>query len=1099
MPLKSVVIRHPFIILLLPLLASLAACRSDTPAQADRPISYEALAAGFQDPPASTRPWVYWYWISDHISREGITRDLEMMDSLGIGAALIGNIFLPEVPRGRVPVLSEEWYGMLGHAIREGRRLGIDIGLFNGPGWVQSGGPWVDSTMAMRHLAWSSRRVKGPALFSDQLEQPASAFQDVAVLAFPLPEKNPMEEANPTIAASHPLAGIPRLIDQDVRTGCGFPADQMKTEPLVIELEFDHPVEARSLLVHPLPEPFSVDIELQVWETDRFRTIRTFSLDRSNPMPAVGPMPFGPVTISFPLVEARRFRLIFSRLNEKAVWFTDVERHGGIAEIELSSSPRLEHFVEKQLGKMHQLPMPLWRDYQWDKPENFRDEQETIDSTQVKDLTGLIGANGRLNWEVPEGDWLILRFGMTPTGVTNAPVSEEGLGLEVDKMNRALVRKHFRAYLDPLLTKLSPEERAAFKYLVVDSYETGSQNWTDDLTPIFSERYGYDPIPWLPVLTGRIVQNSDLSDRFLWDLRRLVADLIGEQYIGGLQEIAAEHGLKLWVENYGHWGFPGEFLQYGSRADLVAGEFWNEGELGNIECRAAASAGHIYGKEPVFAEAYTAAREHYTRYPALLRQRGDWSFTQGINHHVLHVYIQQPYPDSFPGVNAWFGVEFNRHNTWFPYAKPWIDYLRRNHFLLQQGNYQADVCYFIGEGAPLMTGIQEPPLPPGYAFDYINADVILNRLTVENNRLTLPNGISYRLLVLPPLETMSPQLLQKVSDLVRQGAAILGEPPQHSPSLAGYPDADREVAALANELWAGCDGQRVQAVTFGQGTVLRGMNLAEALAWLNATPDLEIPEDAPIAWIHRADAGTDIYFLTNQSERPQEVTVAFRVAGKQPELWDAVSGDRRILSDFRLEGKATSIPLQFRPGQSYYLVFSGPPKNLPRQANFPEVRDLASIRGPWSVLFDPRLGGPPEEVVFDTLTDWSRHSDERIRFYSGPATYRTKFRLDELPEDGRLFLSLGDVRHLARIRLNGREAGGVWTDPWEVEVTGLVQAGENNLEIDVVNTWVNRLIKDSSLPEEDRLTWTAVNPYRPGNGPQEAGLTGRLRLQVTER
>src|SRR5690606_34697719 len=446
----------------------------------------------------------------------------------------------------------------------------------------------------------------------------------------------------------------------------------------------------------------------------------------------------------------------------------------GIAEVELHTAPRVERFKEKSLARMHPTPLPYWHDYQWERQAEPDDASYVVNPTEVVNLTKSLGTDGELNWEVPEGDWVILYTGMMPTGVTNSPASPEGRGLEIDKMSRVHVAKHFDAFLGEILRRVPAEDRKTFKIVVGDSYETGGQNWTDDFIPKFQKAMGYDPTPYVPALYGYVVGSQEQSDRFLWDVRRFIADNVAYEYVGGLRDISHKHGLTTWLENYGHWGFPGEFLQYGGQSDEVGGEFWSEGDLGNIENRAASSAAHIYGKNKVSAESFTAAGNTFGRYPALFKQRGDRFFTEGINNSLLHVYIPQPYEDRRPGVNAWFVNEFNRFNTWFDDMDLFIDYLKRCNYFLQQGRYVADVAYFIGEDAPKMTGVQDPPLPPGYSFDYINAEVILNRLTVRDGRFVLPDGLSYRILVLPRLNNMRPELLRKLEQLVKAGGILLG-------------------------------------------------------------------------------------------------------------------------------------------------------------------------------------------------------------------------------------------------------------------------------------------------------------------------------------
>jgi hypothetical protein len=903
--------------LLIPLIA-LALLPFNTPAA-------DSLERGFAQPPDSTKPWCYWYWITDNISREGITKDLEAMKRAGISQAFVGSIYLDEVKHGTVKALTEEWWGMVEHAIREGGRLGVDVGLFNCPGWSQSGGPWIKPDQAMRYVVSTERRVKGPLRFAEKLAPPREPFQDMAVLAFPAPQNDADTIAahSPRVTCTPVVDSAERLADGDRKTAVMFPkgAGQGKTS-FTVDLEAAAPFTARSLVLYPAETPFAAQCELQAAGEDGiFHKVREFPLDRSNTNVHVGPIQCGPVAVAFPAQTAKRFRLVI----------TDLRNKGGLAEIELSGAARLERFVEKQLGKMHPTPLPMWDTYLWPVTAEPESPGFAVPSGTVLNLSDKLAADGTLRWDVPAGDWVILRTGMTPTGTRNSPASPEGQGLEVDKMNRAAAQAHFDAYIGKLLQRMPPADRKAFKYVIADSYEMGSQNWTDGFNELFRKRYGYDPLPWLPVLTGRLVGNADQSDRFLWDLRRLVADRVAYDYVGGLREACHRHGLKLWLENYGHWGYPAEFLQYGGQTDEVSGEFWATGDLGSIELRCASSAAHTYGKPIVHAEAFTSG-VLFESTPWSLKRRGDWALTEGINHWVLHVYVHQPWDDRRPGVNAWFSTEFNRHNTWFEQSREWIDYYRRCDFLLQQGRHVADVAYFIGEDTPKMTGIRKPALPPGYNFDYINAEVIEQRLKVKDGRFILPDGMSYRVLVLPELDTMRPELLAKLRDLAKAGGAILGPPPSRSPSRQGYPECDAQVKKLAAELWGREDKAPRGAssrLTTHASRIFRDTELQPVLNALGIAPDFSGADPKQILWTHRSSREADIYFLSNQGEQAAAITPVFRVSGKVPELWDAVSGRAVKTAAFEPVEGGMRVPLELGPRGSLFVVFREPVGRTP--------------------------------------------------------------------------------------------------------------------------------------------------------------------------
>ena len=988
------------------------------------------LRQDFATPPAATKPRCYWYWMDGHITKAGLTKDLEAMRRIGIGEGYIGIISGQSgMPASGGPeALSDAWWSFIEHAIREAGRLGVDIGFFNSPGWSQSGGPWVKPEQAMRYIVLPETRITGPQHFEEKLPAPEGAFQDMAVLAFPAPE------------------------DDEV---CA--AETART-PTGVTFEMPAPFTARSLTVHPVAS-VNVTAELQVSDDGQaYRTIETFAIDRHNLRVNVGPVPLAPIVVSFPATEARFFRLSFSAPCE-------------LGDICLSPAARIESVAEKSLVKMFQDPLPPFDFYSWPAQPASTPEHLAVDSEKVVNLTGHMAADGTLRWDAPAGEWVVLRAGMMPTGTKNSPSPPEATGLEVDKMNREALRAHFDAYVGNLLNRMPAGERTALKHVVADSYEMGPQNWTDGFAADFRARYGYDPMRWLPALTGRVVNSAEESDRFLWDLRRMVADRVALDYVGGLRELCNEHGLRMWLENYGHWGFPGEFLKYGGASHEIGGEFWVTGSLGSIECRAAASAAHIYGMPVVWAEAFTGGPA-FVNTPRDFKARGDWAFCEGINQFVLHVVIHQPWEDRKPGINAPWGTEFNRHNTWFEYARPWVDYLRRCSVLLQTGAPVADIAYFIGEDTPKMTGTCQPPLPPGYDFDYINADVIENRMTVEDGHFVLPSGMRYRLLVLPESETMRPALLRCIERLVDRGGAVLGPRPKRSPSLQDFPDCDAEVRDIAASLW-------------GEGRVMTGDDLEEALQELQAPPDVICSRS--ILWKHRKEGETDIYFVSNQRDRKRTATLSFRVSGRTPELWWPDTG-RIETVPFEIADGRTTLSVRLEPAGSVFVVFG---MNTPNaKAPKPELHQVAEISGPWQVAF------PSGQVTFNKLASWTAHPNPAIKYYSGTATYRTTFTVAE--PDPTTVLDLGKVDEMARVHVNGHEVATLWKPAYTAAIGPMLQAGENTLEVDVVNTWLNRLVGDAQPEVEAPETFTTSKLWNAETPLQSAGLLGPVVLRAAK-
>jgi hypothetical protein len=850
-------------------------------------------------------------------------------------------------------------------------------------------------------------------------------------------------------------------------------------------------------------------------------------------MLGVGPLPLAPVVISFPAVADRHFRLLCGSV-------------GALGDVQISAAARVDSLAEKSLIKMFQEPLPPFDFYTWPPAPEPESADLSIRPESVIDLTESLRPDGALEWKVPPGDWVILRSGLVPTGTTNSPAPAEATGLEVDKMNRTALKAHFDAYIAPLLKKLSPAERKSWTHVIADSYETGPQNWTDGFAADFQKRYGYDPMRFLPVMGGRIVGSADQSDRFLWDLRRFVADRIASEYVGGLRDLCHEAGLKLWLENYGHWGFPAEFLQYGGQSDEIGGEFWVGSSLGGVEARAAASAAHTYGKPVVWAEAFTGGPS-FANTPRDLKNLGDWSFAEGINQFVFHVYIHQPWEDKKPGVNAWFGTEFNRHNTWFDASKPWIDYLRRCSVMLQTGKHVADVAYYIGEDTPKMTGIRNPELPCGYDYDYINSEVIEKHLSVKDGRFVLPDGMSYRLLVLPESATMRPAVLKKLGKLVADGGAVLGPAPMRSPSLENFPACDDDVQKLAAGIWK--DNQ-----------VMTGIPLAQAFKRLGVPADVVVPAD--VLWKHRCDGKTDIYFLTNPRSSARTETISFRISDRTPELWWPETGKIQALADYQFADGRLQVPISFDPQGSVFVVFrnartsdqlitpqnpgslkiikasyatkdgtaatdvtanlsaairngrldfpvendalGGDPAYLkekqltvefttagkPGTITLPEHARLQiptspELPGPWNVSF------PGHSLSFEKLISWTEHPDADIKYFSGSATYSKRFQIPDLKSQ--IHLDLGTVHAIAKVRLNGRQIATLWKEPYTTDITAALRQGSNTLEVEVINSWHNRLVGDRQAGARP-TSFTTTNSFKAGTPLQPSGLLGPVRL-----
>ena len=1022
------------------------------------------LEQNFKNPPEEVQTAVYWYWISGNISKEGVIDDLHAMKRAGINRAFIGDIgqdgFYTE---NSVKIFSDEWWEVLHTALKTAAELDIEIGIFNSPGWSQSGGPWVKPEQAMRYLASSQTTLTGPQQASIKLDIPTEQFQHVRTIAFPTPATDKVEV---------------KIVPNNIKDLSNLEAN----EPHQIELQAERATKMRSLTIYPahrvMLRTAHVDAELN----GQWVRIADAKVDRSKADLNVGFTPYAPVTISFPATEASRFRLTLDASPQA----------GGIERIELSPLPRIASYAEKTLAKMCQTPLPYWDHYMWQAEPALDDKSLAIAPEKVIDITNNVSADGTLSWSVPEGEWTILHTGMTPTGVTNAPATPEATGLEIDKMSAKHVESHFNSFIGEILRRIPEKDRSTFKVVVQDSYETGGQNFTDDMIEKFEQTYGYSMIPYLPTLYGQVVNSPDHSNRFLWDLRRMIANRIAYDYVGGLKKVSNAHGLTTWLECYGHWGFPGEFLQYGGQSDEIGGEFWSAGDLGDIENRAASSCGHIYGKRKIWAESNTSGGPAYSRSPIDMKQRTDRFFTEGINATLLHLYIEQANTDRYPGINAWFGNEFDAHNTWYSHMDLFTTYLKRCNYMLQQGLNIADVAYLIGEDAPKMTGLQHPALPKGYQFDYINAEVLMLGTNVVKGNIMLPHGTSYRVLVLPPIDNMRPDLLEKIKRMVRDGATILGAPPTHSPSLENYPAADASVEQMARELWGECYDKKGM-VKYGKGRVFNGYSLEELFAEINLVADCHIPAEAPLLYNHRSSMGAEIYFVSNQANNPVSTELTFRInANMRPELWSAIDGSIKALPEYEVTAQGIKLPLEFDALGSYFIVFRDKVAAPTQEKNFAKAKSSTPITAPWRLTFEGKLSSP-EPIQLNNLSNLSQSENNEVKYFSGTINYSSTFHLSNI--EGSTVVDFDKVECMAKVYVNGKYAGGTWCEPFKVDISDQIIEGENQIRVEVVNKWVNRIVGDMQLPASERKISLTANPYTATSALPASGIIGDVKIE----
>jgi hypothetical protein len=1058
-------------------------------------------SAGFQNPPLSAHPQVWWHWMNGNVTRVGITADLEAMHRIGIQEANIITV-ASDIPPGPVPVMSRQFFDMVEFAAQEAQRLGMTLCIDNCPGWSSSGGPWITPALSMQFITTSETKAAGPSTFSAVLPPPPTKldyYQDIAVLAFKTPageDAPPLRMLSPIITSSVPALDASALIDGNPKTAITLPTP-LKGPPQFLQLTFPQPLTARTLIITAgtmRAAGGTIDISD---DGVTFRALEPFGIPRN---------PTAPVYISLgdKTVTARAFRFNFTHASAGSE---------SIVLDELDLSPRL--FIPaigtKALYEANAIePKQVEHD-----SRIIATPDAVISQEGIVNLTSSLKPDGSLSWQVPPGNWAILRVGHTTTGKTNHPAPPEATGLECDKFSRAGLDASWNGMMQPLLDRLGPLAGKVVDHCLIDSYEVGGQNWTPLMAAEFQKRRGYDLTPFLPVFTGRVVDSPEQTERFLWDFRRTVSDLFADNYFDYFTELCHKHGLRSMIEPYTG---PFESLRAGATNDIPMGEFW-AGSNGHPSIKLASSVGHIYGQAIIAAESLTGNPSHgmWTDDPFSLKATGDIGFCSGINRFVFHRFAHQPWMNRFPGMTmGQWGINLDRTNTWFDLAGPWITYITRSQYLLQQGKPANDIAYFCGESAPVLTRAGKDPA--GYADDSINTDVLLHQASVKDHRLVLADGVSYAILVLPESDPeMTPELLRKLHGFVEEGLTILGPRPEHSPSLTNYPQCDAEVKALAAELWGDVDGKSVKEHAFGQGKVIWGERLENALASLHVGPDFACDGESGNShfnFIHRTGEEGDIYFVANHDQATIHLLCMFRVSGKIPELWHADTGVMETAPAYTAHDGVTTIPLAFDPSGSVFVLFRKTEDKRNHLVAAEEPADVyelhvtadadtqllawkagnyqfhttagktveadastlpapVRIEGPWQIHFPPHWEAP-DNVTFDHLMSWTDSSDKGVKYFSGAARYTKRIDIPQnlLGENQRLYLALGEVKNLAQVSLNGKDLGILWKPPFRVDITSAAKAGANDLEIRITNLWPNRMIGDAQLPED--VEWSGM-------------------------
>ncbi|MHB1023418.1 MAG: glycosyl hydrolase [Acidobacteriaceae bacterium] len=1084
----------------------------------------------FANPPNSARPRVWWHWMNGNITPEGIRLDLEWMHRIGLGGFTVfeGSIGTPQVVPHRLIYMTPEWKDAFRQAISTAGKLGMEVSIASSPGWSETGGPWVPPSQGMKKMVWSATRVEGGRRFAGILPRPPDAtgtfqnymiqsrvmthtngeishelpryYADSVVVAYRIPDGDmPQSELKPRVTSSGGSVNVLALSDGDVnKVALNLPYGAPGKDAWV-QFDYGHPQKIQAITLATLDDI----VRIFTFDDEATNLPRLEASDDGQHFRTIADIPPSSIpqrTVAFHAVTARYFKLIFPA-PVSARKGKSISGHM-ITELVLSSGARVNEF-EKRAG------YATVRNY-YDIPDPVVAPEFVVAKKDIIDLTSKMKPDGELDWTPPSGDWMILRIGYSLTGHENGPAPAEATGLEADELTRKYVKNYLDRYLKMYSDTVGASKmgKSGITYMLTDSTEVGAQNWSANILNEFKMRRGYDPHPWLPTLTGVVIESPEATDKFLWDFRRTIAELIAENHYGEISQDLHRHNMGYYGEALEfHRPSLGDDMEMRSKTDIPMGAMWTYSERSGpkpsyvADLRGAASVAHIYGQNLVGAESLTTGPPAWIWAPDNLKRIADLEFSLGVNRFMIHESTHQPLINKVPGLTLGInGQGFNRNETWADEAGPWINYLARCSYLLQQGRFYGDVAYFYGQEGPLTSVFGLNPqqdAPQGYGFDFVNSDVILHRLSFKDGRLVTPSGASYRILYLGGTSRrMTLPVLRRLRELVSEGAVIAGNKPSGSPSLSDNP---AEFQAIADELWGSGTQPSIAVRSFGKGMVFTGKTANEVLADLHVARDFDYTQPEPdttLMFVHRRLADGDIYFVDNRKDRSESLEATFRVKGRTPELWDAVTGKTRPVS-YRITDGRTEIPLHFDPYGTIFVVFRKKTDVESLRLPQPVETYLPNIHlnTDWRVSFQADRGAP-KSLEFDHLISWSDSPNPGVKYFSGTATYTKMISVPTawFRPGAHLWLDLGDVKDLANVAVNGKSLGIVWKAPYKIDLTNAIKPGSNQLTIRVTNLWVNRLIGDQQPNIAKKYTFTDIKPYNANSPLLPSGLLGPLRM-----
>lgn len=1053
--------------------------------------SLQDALVGFLEPQDTCRTKLWWFHSETETTKEGITADLEAFKEQGVG----GVVFYDQThgkAEGALDAMSPRWWETLIFAAEEAQRLGLSFEVHVSNGYV-AGGPWITPDLAMQRLSTCDTLVQSQgAPIECRLPQPKGTwFRDEGVLAIPAEEGfEDSRSTKPTLSTNIDGLDLGKVLEDKGELVSIQPFTSADAK--YIELDFSRPITARSLTyclgargkattsATNVPGPPS-----EIFEGTGYRVLPDWgelevSSDGIHYTKVCSLKPiyrahsnWKQKTLSFPASTGRYFRLYLHDWNEP----DEADKTLRLGGVKLSGRASVDQWEEKA---------GLFSEYIEEDRTAQYSASEVIDSKDIVDLSEKLSPDGTLFWDnAPEGKWRIIRFCSVPTGAKTKHGRASLLGLECDKMSSKAAKVQWDNYFSRIADSLQAHG-ARLEGMAMDSHEAGSQNWTEGFPESFEELRGYSLKPYLPMLEGFVVGSVEESDAFLRDIRRTIADLVSTEYYGTFNKLCTGRGFKFTAQATGNaLCLVADQLQAKGQVQKPQGEFWAIHPDGNYDIKESSSAARIYGKGIASAEAFTDAK--YSEPLSYLKSLADYAYGYGINEFVVCASAYQPWLDKVPG-NTAGGRQYclNRNNTYWPYSRPFWDYQARMAYLMRQGKPIVDYCLYLGEDAPVKILTHRlPEFPAGYDFDAFTTDALLQEMSAHDGLITTCSGMSYKMMILPRSGELSLRALRAIARLVKRGARVWGPKPKLSGSLKEELSGREEFDSLVSKLWG---SEELGQKTCGQGQVLWGMSLKDASALVGITPDISVPKGRKMFYAHRALSDSEIYFIDNHEDSPLNYDFSFRTGRSIAEIWNPVNGERYQAEVSRTSDQKAVISLNLASRQSLVVVFRDSESPLPKPEKTEERCSV--LDGPWSLSFADQ---PTESFTLSDLSDWTLSNDPHIRYYSGLGAYRKELNLEAL-EGGRYVLRFERLADMAQIIVNGQDCGILWCSPWEIDVTKALHAGANMLEIRVVNSLVNRLIGDASLPEEERSTYCTSPIVGAGDPLAPSGIIGKVYL-----